>query len=450
MISLLFHFATSILTPRYLNSERKSDEPLLFKQIVDHESTSITYFEQRYFEVWNKNPTDNAPVIIEVGGESDRFTAAGTGKDFISVLAKDINAAVVLSLEHRFFGKSFPTTTTTADDYKLLTVEQALADLKYFQEMYTMDHPQLKNSKWLIVGGSYPGALSAIARAVYPNNFHAAISSSGVVYADDDFVEFDYQVAVSMGEECAAAARSARIKIDQMLDDPDSNEYIKNLFNASLLTDQNFRFVVGELFTLALQYSHVEKICGPLVNSVRSGDDIVMALAKFARDYFVPTFCDGDLAGTYADSVMKEMESRTEGVAPRSWLWMTCNQLAYWQTSPRRMGLRSPKLTKASFEEQCKNVFGREMTAETRAFNQKYGGLHQKIDRVYYTTGSQDPWTWTCVTENSGVQNGSYAHTITGPNVGHCTDLHAPSPNDPIDLVRTRKHMREVIKGWMK
>ena len=146
---------------------------------------------------------------------------------------------------------------------------------------------------------------------------------------------------------------------------------------------------------------------------------------------------------------MKKMASTTENVAPRSWLWMTCNELAYWQTSPGRLGLRSPKLDKESYQEQCRNVFGDGIKPNPEAFNQKYGGLTQTIDRVYYTTGSQDPWTWACVTEDSGVQSGSYAHTITGPNMGHCSDLHAPSPNDPIDLVRTRKHMREVIKGWM-
>ena len=450
MISLFCILASSILTPKYLRKELHGIEPLTFKQKTDHNDNSNTnYFDQRYFEVWNQDPKDDAPVILKVGGESDALTPGGNGTDFITVLAKDINAAVVLTLEHRYFGKSFPTTTTTVADYALLTVEQALADLKYFQEEYVKAHPNLKSSKWLIVGGSYPGALSAIARAIYPDNFHAAISSSGVVYASDDFKDFDLQDAVSMGQECAAAARAARIKIDQMIDDPSTNEYIKNLFGAAGLTDQNFRFVIGEIFTLALQYNHVEKVCGPLVDSLRSGDDAIMALAKFTKDYFIPTFCDGDLARTYSDDEMKKMASTTENVAPRSWLWMTCNELAYWQTSPGRLGLRSPKLDKESYQEQCRNVFGDGIKPNPEAFNQKYGGLTQTIDRVYYTTGSQDPWTWACVTEDSGVQSGSYAHTITGPNMGHCSDLHAPSPNDPIDLVRTRKHMREVIKGWM-
>lgn len=449
MISLLILHSASILSPRAPPLSLPSAAPLIFRQRVDHESSSDVFFDQRYYEIWSPTATAGAPVILKIGGESDTLTAGGNGTDFITVVAADIGAAVVLTLEHRYFGASFPTATTTAADYAHLTVAQALADLRYFQEQYTASHPLLRGSKWLLVGGSYPGALSALARAVYPENFHAAISSSGVVLATDDFRDFDLQDAASMGQECAAAARAARVQIDALIDDPDSNAYVKALFNASRLTDQNLRFVVGEFFTLALQYNHVERICGPLIDAARTGGDAVTALAKFASDYFVPTFCGGDLAATYADEVMREMEGRTEGVAARSWLWMTCNELAYWQTSPGRLGLRSPKLDRAAFEEQCRNVFGIEMKPDTAAFNAKYGGLRQTIDRVYYTTGSQDPWTWACVTEDSGVQSGSYAHTITGPNMGHCSDLHAPRDDDPIDLIRTRRHMREIIKGWM-
>ncbi|KAH0794362.1 Clan SC, family S28, unassigned serine peptidase [Histomonas meleagridis] len=447
MISFLFIFANSRLqhgldfTNLGLDKELKN-----FSQITDHFNPNSGKFNQRYYEV-TTNYVEGGPVILYAGGESDVFKIRGNGTDFLSTYAKDLGA-LVLSLEHRYFGESWPTETSTVEDYKYLTVDQALADLKYFQEEYSKEH-HIENSKWLIVGGSYPGLLSALAREIYPQNFHAAISSSGVVLATDDYQDFDLQVAVSMGQECASAARHTRILIDQLMEDESTKAYVKEMFNASLLTDMNFRFLIGELFTIGIQYDNVELICGPIVDALKTGDDPVAALAKINREYFIPEQCDGDIARTYSDDVLIELANTNRNAASRSWLWMTCNELAYWQTASGRLSLRSPKLDKAAFQAQCTNVFGEGISPKVDEFNQKYGGLSQNATRVYYTTGSQDPWTWTCVTEESGVPKGSYAHTITGHNVGHCDDLHLPKDSDPIDLVRTRNHMREVIKIWM-
>ena len=449
LFSALIFFSSSLKYPRGTYSRRGllgDQEPKIFDQLIDHTNPQLGTFKQRYIEVLTHYKM-GGPVILEIGEETDSLTASGNGTDFLTVLAQDLNAAVVV-LEHRFFGESMPAKTTTSDDYKLLTIQQAIDDLKYFQENYG-EISGIGKTKWLITGGSYAGMLSALTRKMYPENFHAAISSSGVVLATDDYNDFDLQIAISMGEECASVARKTRMLVDELLDNEGTKDYVLNLFNSQGLTDQNFRFVIGEMFTLAPQYGMREKVCGPLVDAHRAGDDLVVALSKYAKDFFIPKFCDGSIYKTYADDYFKSLENTNENVGGRSWLWITCNELAYWQTSPGRLGLRSPKLTKEAFQEQCKNVFGEGIVPNVNAFNEKYGGLKQTATRVFFTTGSQDPWTWTCVTEESGVVEGSYAHTITGPNVGHCSDYHLPKATDQIDLVRTRKNMRDVIKVWM-
>jgi len=450
MFSLLLFITFSYKEPRGfhpLKSDYPDAELREFDQIIDHDSENSTLFKQRYYYV-NKSYVSGGPVILEIGGESDNFKPSGINDDFVSVLAKDLGA-LVLTLEHRFFGKSFPTEDTKTESLKLLTVHQALEDLRYFQEKYSTIDPNVGNVKWLIVGGSYPGALSAIARQEYPNNFHAAISSSGVVLASDDYQDFDLQDAVSMGQECASVARHTRYLIDSLLDESaEMNNYVKKQFNAENLSDFNFRFVVGEIFTLALQYGHVGQVCGPLVDTLRTGADPIVALAKFTRNYFIPKFASDGLEKEYSDETIIKMETSIENVGSRCWLWMTCNELAYWQTSSGRLSLRSPKLNKAAFQDQCTRVFGEGISPKVEEFNQKYHGLKNTATRVFYTTGSQDPWTWTCITAESGVKEGSIAHTITGPDMGHCTDLHAASASDPPDLVRTREYMRNIINKW--
>ena len=76
---------------------------------------------------------------------------------------------------------------------KHLNSEQALSDLAYFigqvnaNQMYGIT----SKNKWITVGGSYPGALSAWFRYKYPHLTVGAIASSAVILAIEDFKDFD-------------------------------------------------------------------------------------------------------------------------------------------------------------------------------------------------------------------------------------------------------------------
>jgi hypothetical protein len=90
-------------------------------------------------------------------------------------------------LEHRFYGKSLPfgNQSFTLENLKYLTAEQALNDLAYFITQVTERnmHNVSKSHKWITIGGSYPGALSAWFRSKYPHLTVGAIASSAVVLA---------------------------------------------------------------------------------------------------------------------------------------------------------------------------------------------------------------------------------------------------------------------------
>jgi len=425
----------------FLHSISIQAERKFFDQFIDHEKPEKGTFKQLYLEVLDNVQGQAKSVILKIGAESPTLKASGVD-DFVSVMAKKYNSAVV-TLQHRFFGESFPIDDTKTESLELLTVEQAIEDLAEFRKFYAKNFPI--DIPWLLVGGSYPGLLSAYARKVHPELFQAAISSSGVVQAIKNFTDFDLQDSISMGQECAAISRRTRVQIERLLETDE--DYVLELFNATSLKTEidQFQNFVGELFTLALQYNHLNEICGPLIDAHYQGKDTVVALATYAKGFFASAH---GYAESYSTSWMK-----FTGTGPKSnsrcWFWMTCNQLAYWQTYAGRLSLRSQNVTTASFEDQCARVFDKEMHPDVDAFNQKYGGLGVQTTNVYFTTGSQDPWTWACVTEDSGVAPGNYAHTIIGPEMGHCSDLHSAASNDAPDLVRTRAHMLHVIQGWL-
>lgn len=106
-----------------------------------------------------------------------------------------------MSLEHRYYGKSLPfgNTSFTTQNLKYLTAEQALNDLAYFISQVTSKkmHNVGKHNKWITVGGSYPGALSAWFRSKFPHLTVGAIASSAVVLAVENFRAFDEQIYTS-------------------------------------------------------------------------------------------------------------------------------------------------------------------------------------------------------------------------------------------------------------
>lgn len=418
------------------------------EQILDHTNPSSTTFKQRYFEITDYYKPDDGIVILKIGAESDSLSPSGVN-DWIKDLAIHFNA-IVITIEHRYFGKSKPFNDTSVEHLKYLTVDQAIEDYKVFHDKYSPD-PSIKFNKtapWLLIGGSYPGLLSAYIRAKYPKEFKAAISSAGVVYAIRDYQDFDLQDAISMGHECAAVARHTRIQIDKLL--KTDKEFVMRLFNCSdkFIDEDNhqFQYFIGELYTLALQYGNLTQLCGPLVDAYRAGNDVVYALSKYAKGFFAETQGYPD---SYADYYLKDESNPNSGT--RSWYWMTCNDVAFWQTSPGRLGLRSPALTAKYFDDQCEKIFGAGHIPDVDKFNKEHE-YFKNATNVIYTTDSQDPWTWACVTEEqaSDFPADTYIHTIFGPEASHHYEFNARQYGDSKDLVRSREEMTRILEKWLK
>lgn len=102
------------------------------------------------------------PVIMIAGGEAGGdgripFLQDGIG----GILAKATNGLGVV-LEHRYYGKSWPTKDLSTESLRFLTTDQALADTAYFAqhvvfkglEKYNLTAP---NTPWILYGGSYAG-----------------------------------------------------------------------------------------------------------------------------------------------------------------------------------------------------------------------------------------------------------------------------------------------------
>ena len=74
------------------------------------------------------------------------------------------------------------------ENLKFLSSKQALADVAHFIRSMNQKYSFSSKQKWIVFGGSYPGALAAWSRQKYPHLIYGAISSSAPLLAKVDFV----------------------------------------------------------------------------------------------------------------------------------------------------------------------------------------------------------------------------------------------------------------------
>lgn len=157
-----------------------------YTQKIDHFSHSLetNEYKQRYFTIDDFFSPDG-PVFLYICGE---YTCSINMDRLFPVQLASQHAALFIALEHRYYGTSQPFADWSLDNLGYLQVNQALADIAHFIQA---KNEELGDRKWVIIGCSYPGALSAWFRYKYPHMSVGAISSSGVVNAVYNFTAFD-------------------------------------------------------------------------------------------------------------------------------------------------------------------------------------------------------------------------------------------------------------------
>ncbi|KAI6044409.1 serine carboxypeptidase S28-domain-containing protein [Pisolithus marmoratus] len=123
-------------------------------------------FEQRYWMDWEYYKP-GGPVILMTPGEvnAQNYTGHLTNDTINGLIAQQQNGATIV-IEHRFFGLSNPYPDLSSQSLAVLTIQQAIDDLVYFAQQANLPMPGGDNVKpdttpWILIGGSYSGALTA-------------------------------------------------------------------------------------------------------------------------------------------------------------------------------------------------------------------------------------------------------------------------------------------------
>ncbi|XP_024537539.1 probable serine protease EDA2 [Selaginella moellendorffii] len=152
-------------------------------------------FSQRYFEFLDYFQPQQGPIFLALCGEST--CGGGYQRTAVGALAKSLGA-VVVTIEHRYYGQSYPFQNFSYKNLKYLTTQQALYDyalfIDYYENLVNLQYNKQGKNPWIVVGGSYAGALSAWFRLKFPHLVVASWASSGVVEAVLEYSAYDEQL----------------------------------------------------------------------------------------------------------------------------------------------------------------------------------------------------------------------------------------------------------------
>jgi hypothetical protein len=296
------------------------------------------------------------------------------------------------------------------------------------------------NHSWLIIGGSYPGLLSPLVRKKYPEKFQAAIASAGVIFASNDYWQYDMQMAITMGQECAAGARHVMFLVQKMYNSSQKSDLLRLLRMGNSTSLIELVLHLWDVMAFHCQRSHIGKFCDPFLDVIRRGKDPLQFFADF-------------MAGRVAENgeeVFKPWRIRdgSVGSAGYTWGYITCNELGYWSTSAGRSGLLPDFVRREHFDEDCKKVFGR--IPDSEKFNREHSiGKGTNLTHVAFIRGSEDPWQWACVNYETEIEEDNWVHAIVGHELGHHREFNEPRDDDPEDMKATRAHIVKLLDRWL-
>lgn len=125
------------------------------------------------------------------------------------MLAQELGAAQIL-IEHRYWGSSSPFDDLTTENLQYLTLENSILDMTNFANNVELPwatqwaKTNADAVPWVLIGGSYPGALAAWVEHVAPGTFWAYLASSAVVEAIEDFWQYWEPVRLGMPSNCSS------------------------------------------------------------------------------------------------------------------------------------------------------------------------------------------------------------------------------------------------------
>ncbi|KAE8351174.1 serine carboxypeptidase S28-domain-containing protein [Aspergillus coremiiformis] len=467
---------------------------------IDHDDPSVGTYQNRYW-VSTDFYKPGGPVFVLDGGEDNAISLAqaylrGSNSFFVDFLKEF--GAIGLVWEHRYYGDSLPfpvNLSTPTDHFKYLTNRQALADIPYFADRFTLNGTDLspKAAPWVMFGGSYPGMRAAFTRNEYPDSIFASFAMSAPVEAQVNmtiYYEQVYRGMVASGYGgCAKDLKAISDYIDSQLDKKgQAADDIKSLFlgkEGIHNSNGDFTAALGGIYNLFQNYgvdggiSGLSALCKHLDgNATSTGIAPIIGAKKLTEKfstwdelmYLINGRNNNCKDQSNSTQITCDLGGPSADPDTISWTWQYCTQWGYLQAD--NLGPHSLLSKYQSLEYQqslCYRQFpgAKEsgllpLQPDTNDTNAETGGWTIRPSNVFWSAGEFDPWRTLTPLSNEtfapkGVQittdipqcgvetpeNVLFGYVI--PDAEHCFDFDLDYK--PAD--KSRKLFSDALKKWL-
>ncbi|KAI0345812.1 peptidase S28 [Trametopsis cervina] len=455
-----------------------------FDQLIDHTNPKLGTFKQRFWHTWEWYE-EGGPIILFTPGEAnaDGYTGYLTNRTINGQIAQQQHGATIV-LEHRYYGQSNPAPDLSVKSLKWHTIQQAIDDLDYFANNVVLAMPggddvKPSTAPWVLVGGSYSGALTGWTMVNKPNLFRAGYASSAVVEAITDFWAYFEPILEHMPSNCSSDVQAAIAHIDQVFTHgtPAQISALKANFGLGNLTHlddvagalRNNLWDWQSLSPDTLTEGQFFQFCDAL--EVQNGqvapaagfglDHALAAWGKYWNTTYLRAVCGKadvvDCLGSY-DPTQDAYTDTSLDNAGRSWTWIVCNQVGFYQEgAPLGHPTLVTRLVQPSYDErQCNYYFPGAFgpnpfpAPNVNQVNAAYHGWNLKVDRLFIANGHRDPWREATTSATLSPTSSTPSQPIAISDGFHCSDLITANAKVDGTVLGVQTQALKAMAGWLE
>ena len=479
------------------------------EQPLDHLDTSGVdrrTWRQRYFlnDEWfqrknagsdkSNTASDHPLAFLCVGGEGpaltpDVVTTGGVHCALMCQMAKD-RGALIVAVEHRFYGASQPTGDLSVESLRYLSSSQALADAANLIASLNAEYGG-SAMRWVSFGGSYPGMMASWLRLKYPHLVHAAVASSAPIQAELEMRGYDEVVGAALAETdvggsdaCVASVTKAFSAVSDMLGTPAGRSRLAKTFgvckiqteipnvNPLQFVPNRAEFVAALTEVFPAQSNDpscktfgcdIRSVCAVMTGvdpAVAPGSSELDRLVQLTKNAFGGECVDVDHESNVQALGNTSLEpgwEKGDGDFERSWFWQTCTEFGFYQTcvdGSKCPFIVSPNLQTLEFNTAvCGRVFGNMSVSEVvtgaaARSNVLYGGWSPGSTRVLFPSGTVDPWRANSLTDEREFSP-EWLPTMMVAGASHHAWTHPPRDTDQDSVKRARIAIAAQVDEWL-
>ncbi|CAO2819568.1 unnamed protein product [Amaranthus hypochondriacus] len=438
----------------------------IYTQILDHWNFGYLHiipFNQIYyidFTYWT-GAQAKGPILVYFGGEGP-ISSFINNIGIINLSAPELGALIVY-IEHRFYGESVPMGSideamNDSDTRSCLNVEQALADFADIIQ-HIKHNLSATNSPVIVIGGSYAGMLAVWYRLRYPLLSVGVLASSaplldfGVISPKNQHCWIVSQDYKGESEKCYNIIRQSWTMIDELASQPNGLTNLGHIFTTCkpLQSAKDLKSYLAGMYSWFAQYDsptnkYVSRFCKKAVKSWNG--NILQGIASAVNNMLTNSACN-DL-NKPLPVLIKQFG--LDDVSRTAWNWQLCTEIVI--TSEEYCGdetiLLPYRMNSTAFSEYCLQTYGVHpdpLWMSTRY----YGGaeilvaLKRYSSNIIFSNGLQDPYSGVGILDD-------VSETIIAlkTNKGtHCMDLKSLSKKDPKWLKKLRQKELHEFKRWI-